>query len=156
MVVLFFGSSVAWAFSQAEPPVPAASCHRVSRPVVVNLDDVRHVHLIDHERNAINGAAVGELSSNAVDPAPRVLTLERDNAAQRRNDDLRGIPTKRGFDRDEYPPAVSEESGLHSDGRRASVAYVLSAENRSGGSVLGRQLAEFCDGQQFIIEAGMP
>ena len=138
-------------WSSAQTP-----CQRVDLPVVVNLDDVKHVHLIDHERNAINGSPVGELSPNAIDPAPRLLTLERDNADGRRRDDLRGIPTRTGFDRDEYPPAVSEEAGLHSDGRRSSVTYVPSSENRSGGSVLGRALSGYCDGQRFIIEAGRP
>jgi len=137
--------------AQTSPP-----CQRVDLPVVVNLDDVKHVHLIDHERNAILGSPVGELAPDAVDPAPRTLTLERDNADGRRREDLRGIPTRAGFDRDEYPPAVSEESGRHTDGSRSSVAYVPSAENRSGGSVLGRQLASYCDGQRFIIEAGRP
>ena len=131
-------------------------CQRVDLPVVVNLDDVKHVHLIDHERNAILGSPVGELAPDAVDPAPRTLTLERDNADGRRREDLKGIPTRTGFDRDEYPPAVSEESGRHTDGSRSSVAYVPSTENRSGGSVLGRQLAPYCDGQRFIIEAGRP
>jgi hypothetical protein len=140
-------------WSKAQTPVP---CRRAPLPVVVNLDDIRHQHLIDHERNAINGRAVGELAPNPIDPAPRTLTLERDNAGERRRDDLRGIPTRTGFDRDEYPPAVTEEAGLHSDGRRSSVTYVPSSENRSGGSVLGRALAGFCDGQKFIIEAGKP
>jgi len=147
IVVLF----APWAYPQTSP-----SCQRVDLPVVVNLDDVKHVHLIDHERNAIAGVAVGELAPDAIDPAPRLLTLERDNADGRRRQDLRGIPTRAGFDRDEYPPAVSQESGLHTDGHRSSVAYVPSAENRSGGSVLGRALSGFCDGQKFIIEAGKP
>jgi len=147
IIVLF----APWAYPQT--PVP---CQRVDLPVVINLDDIKHVHLIDHERNAIQGVAVGELAPNAIDPAPRLLTLERDNADGRRRQDLRGIPTRTGFDRDEYPPAVSEEAGLHTDGHRSSVTYVPSSENRSGGSVLGRALSGFCDGQKFIIEAGRP
>jgi hypothetical protein len=119
-----------------------APCQRSPLPVVVNLDDVKHANLIAHEADAL---ALGY---------PRQLTLERDNADARRKADLRGIPTRPGFDRDEYPPAVTEESGLHSDGRRASVEYVPSSENRSGGSVLSHQLAGYCDGQRFIIEAG--
>jgi len=30
---------------------------------------------------------------------------------------LRGIPTKKGFDRDEYPPAMSDEGGKGADVR---------------------------------------
>jgi len=148
VLVLFIAP---WAYPQTPAP-----CQRVDLPVVINLDDIKHVHLIDHERNAIAGVAVGELAPNPVDPAPRLLTLERDNADGRRRQDLKGIPTRPGFDRDEYPPAVSEEAGLHTDGHRSSVTYVPSSENRSGGSVLGRALAGYCDGQKFIIEAGRP
>ena len=36
----------------------------------------------------------------------------------------RGIPTKKGFDRDEYPPAMSDEGG-----KGADVRYVRRAEN---------------------------
>jgi hypothetical protein len=133
-----------------------APCTRVSLPVVVNLDDISHVHLIDHERNAINGRAVGELSAHPVSPAPRTLTLERDGAPARRTADLRGIPTRPGFDRDEWPPAFTEEAGLHSDGTSSSVTYIPSSENRSGGSVMGQALRPYCDGQRFIIEAGRP
>ena len=125
----------------------APACTRVPLPVVVNLDDVRHQHLIAHERDAI---AHGQ---------PRQLTLERDNAAQRRRDDLRaaGLPARAGFDRDEYPPAFTEEAGAHSDGRPPDdVAYVDSSENRSGGAVMGLALRPFCDGQRFVIEAGTP
>jgi hypothetical protein len=60
---------------------------------------------------------------------------------------LRGIPTKPGYDRDEYPPAMSDEGGT-----RADVRYVLSAENRSAGSVMRNQLAPYCDEQRFIFE----
>jgi hypothetical protein len=121
-----------------------ATCARVTLPVVVNLDDVKHADLIAHERAAIER---GE---------PRQVTLERDNAAARRVQDLRGIPTRPGFDRDEWPPAFTEEAGLHSDGSRADVAYVESSENRSGGAVMGAALRGFCDGQRFIVEAGTP
>lgn len=132
------------ALAQGTAPAPAA-CTRVSLPVVVNLDDVKHVDLIAHERAAIEKGQ------------PRQLTLERTNASQRRTDDLRGIPTRPGFDRDEYPPAFTEEAGTHTDGRpRDDVAYVASSENRSGGAVMGLALRPYCDGQRFVIEAGRP
>ena len=60
---------------------------------------------------------------------------------------MRGIPTKKGFDRDEYPPAMSDEGG-----KGADVRYVRSAENRSAGSVMSHQLAPYCNEQRFIFE----
>ena len=38
---------------------------------------------------------------------PRTLVVNRPGATARRNRLLRGIPTRPGFDRDEYPPGVS-------------------------------------------------
>jgi hypothetical protein len=37
-------------------------------------------------------------------------------------------------------------------GKGASVRYVLTAENRSAGSVMRYQLAPYCDEQRFIFE----
>jgi hypothetical protein len=60
---------------------------------------------------------------------------------------LKGIPTKPDYDRDEFPPAMSDEGG-----KGADVRFVLSAENRSVGSVMRRQLAPYCNEQRFIFE----
>jgi Deoxyribonuclease NucA/NucB len=60
---------------------------------------------------------------------------------------LRGIPTKEGFDRDEYPPAIADEGG-----KGASVRYIKSVENRSADGLMGRQLARYCDQQSFVFE----
>ena len=40
---------------------------------------------------------------------PRCLVLNRRGADARRERLLRDIPTRRGFDRDEYPPAVGRD-----------------------------------------------
>ena len=74
---------------------------------------------------------------------PRVLVLNRGGADGRRDRLLRGLATRRGMDRDEYPPAVARGSF------RADVAYVPSAENRSHGAVLGLKLRRYCDGTRF-------
>jgi hypothetical protein len=42
---------------------------------------------------------------------PRILHIRRDEADANRRASLRGIATKPGFDRDEYPPAMSDERG---------------------------------------------
>ena len=85
---------------------------------------------------------------------PRVLTINREGADQRRDRLLQGIPTKPGFDRDEYPPAVGRgagaaERGTDPAGWMASVQYVRSSENRSHGSTLGAALRGFCNGVRF-------
>jgi hypothetical protein len=86
---------------------------------------------------------------------PARLVLNRKGADARRDQLLRDVPTKDGFDRDEYPPAVGRgkgtglERGTHPRGWKADVRYVASSENRSHGSVLGAKLADFCNGTRF-------
>jgi hypothetical protein len=111
------------------------ACTRSTKLVVVDLDDVKHRHILDHVFDARrNGKR-------------RILHIRRDEAKANRRASLKGIPTKPGFDRDEYPPAMSDEGG-----KGADVRYVRSAENRSAGSVMGNQLARYCNAQRFIIE----
>lgn len=76
--------------------------------------------------------------------APVVLTLRRTGADRRRRRDLAPYPTRPGYDRDEYPPAVARASGTE-----PSVAYVPARENRSHGATLGAKLRRFCDGTRF-------
>lgn len=86
---------------------------------------------------------------------PRTLVLNRRGAEARRERLLTGVPTKHGYDRDEYPPAVGRGNGPGLDrgtnprGWRADVAYVPSSENRSHGSTMGLKLRRFCSGTQF-------
>ncbi len=44
---------------------------------------------------------------------PRFLVLNRPGASARRDRLLRDVPTRDGFDRDEYPPAVARGRGFH-------------------------------------------
>jgi hypothetical protein len=86
---------------------------------------------------------------------PRLLVLNRPGADDRRDRLLEGIPTRDGFDRDEYPPAVGRgkgaglERGSEPCGWKADVRYVPSSENRSHGASLGAKLADFCNGTRF-------
>ncbi len=86
---------------------------------------------------------------------PRTLVVNRTGASSRRDRLLRHVPTKAGFDRDEYPPAVGRgkgsglKRGTSPIGWMADVAYVASAENRSHGSALGTKLRRYCNGTKF-------
>ncbi|MDP1849565.1 MAG: hypothetical protein Q8K79_17400, partial [Solirubrobacteraceae bacterium] len=82
---------------------------------------------------------------------PRIMVVNRKGTDARRDRLLDGIPTKAGFDRDEYPAAVGR--GRANDSSRglvrginpirwmADVEYVPSGENRSHGASLGSKLA---------------
>lgn len=90
---------------------------------------------------------------------PRILVLNRPGADQRRDRLLEHIPTRTGFDRDEYPPAVGRGRpngsqkglvrGINPIGWLADVMYVPSSENRSHGSTLGAKLRGLCNGVRF-------
>jgi Deoxyribonuclease NucA/NucB len=86
---------------------------------------------------------------------PRRLVVNRRGADARRERALRDIPTRDGFDRDEYPPAVGRgrwpglERGRRPRGWKADVRYVPTSENRSHGASLGGQLERFCNGTRF-------
>lgn len=103
-------------------PVPtetatAAACSRQYHSISVTLDRSQYPYTTDHISDAI---AAGEAS---------LLHIDRPGTDQNRREALAGIPTKPGYDRDEYPPAVSSEGG-----HGASVRYVPSGDESSPGT----------------------
>src|SRR4051812_38088905 len=90
---------------------------------------------------------------------PRILIVNRRGADARRDRLLSGYPTRRGYDRDEYPPAVGRGHGKHLSrgmnpvGWRADVAYVPSSENRSHGSTMGIKLRRYCNASAFATSS---
>lgn len=91
----------------------------------------------------------GEAAEHVVDAqrhgASRMLRIDREGAAARRSSALRHVDARAGFDRDEYPFAVSSRrAGL-------SVRYIDPASNRSLGSYLGHQLSPLPDGARFFV-----
>jgi hypothetical protein len=108
-------------------------CRRVDRVVRIGLSSTRYPEVRSHWEAAISRGR------------PRVLTVHREGAASRRTRLLRGIPTKPGHDRDEYPMAMARTSVS------ADVAYVDAAQNRGAGSVQGVKLRRWCSGQRFRI-----
>lgn len=86
---------------------------------------------------------------------PKILVINRTGADARRDHLLEDIPTRDGYDRDEYPPAVGRgkgkglERGTDPRGWKADVRYVPSSENRSHGSSMGAKRRRFCNGVRF-------
>lgn len=73
-----------------------------------------------------------------------ICTIDRNGAESRRYDSLKGIPTKEGYDRDEYPPAMCVEGGEGAD-----IRYITPSDNRGAGSWMGHQLSEYPDGTKI-------
>jgi hypothetical protein len=108
-------------------------CRVVDRVVRIGLSATRYPEVRAHWEAAIDRGR------------PRVLTVHRRAAATRRARLLRGIPTRPGQDRDEYPMAMARATVS------ADVAYVDAAQNRGSGAVQGVKLRRYCSGQRFRI-----
>lgn len=134
-VTLTAGATATLALADRSPDHSGTSCLTVPLAVVVDLNNDRQAPVIDHAKDAVRGGQ------------PRILHLDRGDADAHRAASLRGSPVRSGFDRDEYPPAASQEGGVGAD-----VRYISPRANRSAGSTMGRALAPFCDGQSFILE----
>ena len=118
----------------AEQPVqraPERACARPGGVAAIGFSATKYPHIRRHYLRAVRRGW------------PRVLVLNRSGADSRRDRLLDAYPTRPGYDRDEYPPAVGR-------GRSpADVAYVPSSENRSHGATMGVKLRRFCDGTRF-------
>jgi hypothetical protein len=79
----------------------------------------------------------------------KICTIDRDHADENRKESLKDIPTKSGYDRDEWPMAMCKEGG---DG--ADIAYIHPSDNRGAGAWVSNQLDTFPDGTrvEFIVK----
>jgi hypothetical protein len=109
------------------------ACERTDRVVEIGVSRTRYPRVLAHIDAAVR------------DGWPRVLRIRRDGADARRDRLLRGIPTRRGYDRDEWPMAMARADW------RAHVAYVPSGENRGAGASIGLKLRRWCDGVRFTV-----
>ena len=113
----------------------AASCHTQHNSIHVQLSESRYPQTTDHIADAI---AAGQ---------PSLLHIARDEEEANRDASLSDYPPRTGFDRDEYPPAMSDEGGSGAD-----VRYIDPSDNRGAGSSMGNQLEDWCNGQPFRID----
>jgi Deoxyribonuclease NucA/NucB len=114
--------------------VQAEACQRQYHSVYVELSRSSYPETTDHISDAI---AAGHAA---------LLHIDRENADLHRDQSLENFPPRSGYDRDEYPPAMSEEGGYG-----ASVRYIDPSDNRGAGSVMGNQLEPWCEEQPFRI-----
>ncbi|WP_409178196.1 DNA-entry nuclease [Brevibacillus fortis] len=75
-----------------------------------------------------------------------ICTIDRDGADENRVESLNGIPTKKGYDRDEWPMALCAEGGTG-----AHIKYISPSDNRGAGSWISNQLEDFPDGTKVEI-----
>lgn len=108
--------------------------------VVLNFPASKYPETAAHIKNAIE---------NGESP---ICTVDRDGAVANRDKSLAGIPTKEGFDRDEYPMAMCAEGGEGAD-----IAYVTPSDNRGAGSWVANQLDDYPNGTRvlFVIDGNV-
>ena len=142
-LLLAAAALVATAPAQAPHAAPSASCVKPDGVQDIGFSGTKYPRIRAHYERALRRGW------------PRRLVLNRPGADARRERLLRNHPTREGYDRDEYPPAVGRgrgkglKRGRNPRGWKASVAYVPSSENRSHGATLGIKLRRFCDGTRF-------
>ena len=79
-----------------------------------------------------------------------ICTLDRDGAEENREESLKGIPTKEGYDRDEWPMAFCAEGG-----KGAHIAYIDPSDNRGAGSWISHEVEKYPDGTRvkFVVKS---
>lgn len=105
-----------------------------STTFVCVIDSSRYPQTAEHIRTAQNMGF------------PSVLTIDRDNAAERRRASLENVATSQFYDRDEYPCAVFSEGGHGAD-----VVYIQGSDNRGAGSYMRWQMQNMPNGSQIRI-----
>jgi RHS repeat-associated protein len=101
----------------------------------LKLRYVKYPHTFGHIKDAISNGH------------PSIVTINRTGAKLNRKNSLKGIKTKSGYDRDEWPMAVFKEGG-----KGASVRYIDPSDNRGAGSSIGNVMSDLPDRTKIKIE----
>ncbi|MBM4793498.1 hypothetical protein HXP44_15890 [Streptomyces sioyaensis] len=110
------------------------------------VDKARYPHSAEHIEEAQRGVIWRGDESQQGRPKPSVVTIDRSNADDNRENSLRGIDTRPPDDRDEYPPAMYKEGGTG-----ASVKYIPNSDNQGSGSSMGSAVRGLGDGSRVKI-----
>ncbi|MDU8925692.1 RHS repeat-associated core domain-containing protein, partial [Pasteurellaceae bacterium LIM206] len=109
--------------------------------ITLKLDKNEYQEAFGHIDDYINGNITGKNPDGN-----NIFEINRGGAGQNRSDSLDGIPTKPGYDRDEFPMAMFKEGG-----KGASVRYITPSDNRGAGSSISRALSSYDDGTRVRI-----
>jgi len=103
-------------------------------PTEIFIDPQSHPEAASHAEQAIK---------DGVSPEG---VIDRGGSNARRKNNLTGVPTKKGMDRDEFPPAV-----INNGGNGQSVMHINSSDNRGAGSSIGWQIRNLPDNTRVKI-----
>jgi filamentous hemagglutinin len=118
----------------ADPNSPAS---QASQPPKILVSRAKYPEVAQHIEDAQRAGK------------PRILTIDRPGADQRRKEALRGIPKVPGKQLDEYPPAMFKEGGTG-----AHVRPVDPSQNQGAGAWIASECRKYPDGFQVEILVG--
>jgi hypothetical protein len=127
IIVALLALASYWFEQNGEPTDPSSPSD--SSVVQLTFPSDRYPETAKHIQDAI---AKGESAT---------CTINREQAEENRKESLKGIPTKKGYDRDEWPMAMCKEGGVGAD-----IEYITPSDNRGAGSWVGNQLEDYADG----------
>jgi hypothetical protein len=127
IIVVFLALGGYWFEQNGDPTAPSSTSD--SEIVQLFFPSDRYPETAKHIQDAI---AKGESAT---------CTINREQAEENRKESLKGIPTKKGYDRDEWPMAMCNEGGAGAD-----IEYITPKDNRGAGSWVGNQLEDYANG----------
>lgn len=137
IIGLIIAAAVAFGVYQVEPSDEVTQIEQKAPDYTITFPSDRYPETAQHIKEAV---AAGHSAT---------CTIDRDGADNNRDLSLRGVDTKKGYDRDEWPMAMCAEGGEGAD-----IKHISPKDNRGAGSWVGHQLSDYPDGTriQFIIK----
>lgn len=115
-------------------PAPGEGEGGQAPPVEINIDPNAYPEAAAHAQNAMDNGVSGE------------GVIDRAGKNARRSENLSGVPTVAGKDRDEFPPAV-----INNGGNGQSVLHINPSDNRGAGGSIGAQIKNLPDNTRVRI-----
>ncbi|KYG33499.1 NucA/NucB deoxyribonuclease domain-containing protein [Priestia endophytica] len=134
-VVLFLIAFVVYAIEENPFEKSTTSNTNIEYDKVIDFPEDRYPGTAAHIKHAVE---------NGKSP---ICTINRKGAEENRDESLKGIPTKSGYDRDEFPMAFCEEGG-----KGADIEYVKPSDNRGAGSWISHQVDDLENGTKVLIQ----
>ncbi|MET3831046.1 hypothetical protein ABIC86_002512 [Paenibacillus sp. DS2363] len=137
IIGLIIAAAVAFGVYNVEPRTEVTQIEQKAPDYTITFPSERYPETALHIKEAV---AAGHSDT---------CTIDRDGADNNRDLSLRGVDTKKGYDRDEWPMAMCAEGG-----EGAHIKHISPKDNRGAGSWVGHQLSDYPDGAriQFVIE----
>ncbi|UKS31045.1 NucA/NucB deoxyribonuclease domain-containing protein [Paenibacillus sp. HWE-109] len=122
----------------------ATSYYLYNSEILQGEEGVRVTITFPSDRYPETAAHIRDAISNG---KSSVCTIDRVHAEEHRKLSLKGVATKSGFDRDEWPMAMCSEGG-----KGADIRYVSPSDNRGAGSWFSNQLEKYPNGTRVAVQ----